>query len=142
MITTVIFVLLACLVSAFVVMPLLGGRSRSGSVRKLVHHRANDLEDRKQTLYAAIKDIEFDFEMGKLSEHDFQKLRQQYKDEAVQVLREIDNVQTMAAKARPAVAADKNRNGKTDIKFCWDCGTGLAGADKFCPGCGIQIREA
>ncbi len=143
MITNIIFILLAFLVSAFVVMPLLSGRLRSGSTDNLVNHRANDLEDRKQTLYAAIKDIEFDFQMGKLSEDDFQTLRQQYKDEAVQVLREMDNVQTVGAtKARRAVAADKNKNGKADIKFCWACGTGLDSAEKFCPGCGQLIREA
>ena len=57
------------------------------------NHVAGDLLDRKETVYAAIKEIEFDYQMGKLSEEDFQQLRQQYKDEAVSILKQLDNAQ-------------------------------------------------
>jgi len=50
------------------------------------------LENQKDTLYSAIKDIEFDFSLGKLSAEDFQELNTKYKIEAAGVLKEIDSL--------------------------------------------------
>jgi hypothetical protein len=96
------------------------------------NHVAADLLDRKETVYAAIKEIEFDYQMGKLSEEDFQQLRQQYKDEAVAILKQLDTAQG---------AKSKKSSKKSDAatRFCSQCGSKIAQADKFCSSCGSRI---
>jgi len=44
----------------------------------------------KDTLYTAIRDLEFDFQTGKVDRKDYVELRQQLEREAVQVLRLLD----------------------------------------------------
>lgn len=48
------------------------------------------LEDDKLELYSAIKEIDFDYEMGKLSDEDYKQLRQNYVYDAAQVLKQIE----------------------------------------------------
>lgn len=50
----------------------------------------NYLEEQKLELYSAIKEIELDFDMGKLSEEDFKELRQSYIYEASKVIKKIE----------------------------------------------------
>jgi hypothetical protein len=58
----------------------------SASPLKLLLHQ-------KQTIYENIKDLEFEYQMGKLSEEDFQKLREDFTREAVNVMQQIDELQ-------------------------------------------------
>lgn len=144
MLTIAIFLLLTIAVTFFVMTPILQSRSRrSPAARVNSNDRASDLEDRKQNIYATIKDIEFDYQMGKLSEEDFHALRQQYKDEAVQVLKELDKAEMKKGKKK---VSGRKISGKQQAEnaagFCWVCGTALASRDKFCPNCGTNLRES
>lgn len=57
-----------------------------------VIERLKTLQVRKESLYSAIRDIDFDFGLGKLSKEDFEELRLKYRIEASSVLKEIDNI--------------------------------------------------
>jgi len=48
------------------------------------------LLQQKDTLYTAIRDLEFDFQTGKVDQKDYVELRQQLEWEAVHVLRRLD----------------------------------------------------
>ncbi len=48
------------------------------------------LEEQKLELYSAIKEIEFDHGLGKLSEEDFKELRQKYVYEAAKMVSKIE----------------------------------------------------
>lgn len=50
------------------------------------------LNQQKELAYAAIKELDFDYNMGKLSEEDYNELKRQYKLEAVSVLQRIDQL--------------------------------------------------
>jgi hypothetical protein len=63
---------------------MLGG----GAQKKL-----NYLHSKKALVYDNIKDLELEFEMGKLAEADFNRLRNGLLVEAEQVVREIDEAQ-------------------------------------------------
>ncbi len=52
----------------------------------------HDLLLQKEQTYAAIKELEFDYQMDKLSEEDYQELSGQYKQKAVAVLQQIDEL--------------------------------------------------
>lgn len=58
--------------------------------------RLSELESRREALYAAIKELEFDYRMGKLSETDYKELDERYKLEALSLLKEIDAVRSLA----------------------------------------------
>jgi hypothetical protein len=49
-----------------------------------------DLLLQKDTLYTAIRDLEFDFQTGKVDQQDYAELRQHLEREAVHVLRLLD----------------------------------------------------
>ena len=51
------------------------------------------LENQKESLFSAIKDIEFDYGLGKLSKEDYEELNNKYKVEAASVLKKIDETQ-------------------------------------------------
>jgi len=63
----------------------------------------------KETLYAAIQELDFDFKSGKLSEADHQALRGKYENQAALVLRRIDELQGAARGAQGAGKSKKER---------------------------------
>lgn len=77
----------------------LGGASRS------------ELREEKRRLLRAIKELKFDFEMGKLSETDFTDVKQTYELRAIEVMRQLDGVR----RVHPEVYALLEERGLTDV---------------------------
>ena len=50
------------------------------------------LLDRKTVVYGNLRDLEFEYKMGRLSESDFQQLGAAYKKEAAGILQRLDNL--------------------------------------------------
>jgi hypothetical protein len=72
--------------------------------------RLADLELRKETKYAEIRDAEADFHAGKLSREDYRELDRTLRREAIAILEQIDRVNE-----RPlgdAVAQAEGENGR------------------------------
>lgn len=135
--TVILFLVLTAAVSYLVAAPIL--QSRRLQFNPDSNHKASDLIERKEAIYAAIKDIEFDYQMGKLSEEDFHALRQQYKDEAVGLLKKIEQIQHKTGKSKDATAAKKSE--QASPKFCWSCGAAVTRGDKFCANCGGALES-
>ena len=55
------------------------------------------LLQQKDAIYAAIKELDFDYHMGKLSQEDYQSLRVSYEQQAVELLKRLED-----AKPTPA----------------------------------------
>lgn len=49
-----------------------------------------DLQSKRSQLMLTLRELDFDFEMGKLSKEDYQQLRKKYELETVDTLRKID----------------------------------------------------
>lgn len=63
----------------------------------------------KEVAYATLKDLDFDFRTGKLSEEDYQELKACYREEALNILEKIDKI----PKKQPQLAPKgKKRKGK------------------------------
>jgi hypothetical protein len=62
---------------------------------------------KKETIYENIKDLEFEYKMGKLSEEDYQRLRDDYSREAFEIMTRIESLQpeTLAQAGKPQVVA-------------------------------------
>ncbi|MCG8604927.1 zinc ribbon domain-containing protein [bacterium] len=140
MLTLVLFVILAAGVSYFVAVPLISARVRERvGVASESNHGAGDLVERKESLYAAIKEIEFDYQMGKLSETDFKELRQQYKNDAIGLLKKIDKTESKTGEPKSQQTDQKDAKPESKVNFCWECGEGVSAEDKFCVNCGNAL---
>jgi flagellar basal body-associated protein FliL len=78
-------------------------RSSEGSSPMFEPAELQELLDEKQMIYAAIKELEFDHQAGKLSVTDYEEARHSYELRAIALLQEIDRLG-----GQPAI-----RNGET-----------------------------
>jgi hypothetical protein len=93
------------------------------------------LEERKAQIYENLRDLQFEFRLGKLSDADYQKTKLDLQRELAKVLAEIDTVQPPVPapkKAAPKAKLDGTTcphcNAKFDqpMKFCGECGKAMA----------------
>ena len=90
------------------------------------------LEERKAQIYENLRDLQFEFRLGKLSDADYQKTKLDLQRELAKVLAEIDAVQPIETPA-PKKAAPK---AKPDGKTCPHCNAKFDHPMKFCGECG------
>ena len=92
------------------------------------------LELRKAQIYENLRDLQFEYRLGKLSDEDYQKTKLDLQRELAKVLAEIDaaNPEPQAKAAAAVVAAKPKPDGRT----CPHCGAKFPQAMKFCGACG------
>jgi hypothetical protein len=136
MMATIASVLLVTLVGLFVVWPFLNpGAPATDTLRDLV----SPLERQKLEAYAALREAEFDFRMGKLSDADYAALRDRYRHEALAAIAAIEDARSRTRRERPR--ASSGAKGERRIAFCPACGERLPASANFCGGCGHSLRE-
>src|SRR5690349_2498124 len=105
------------------------------------------LDERKAAIYENLRDLQFEYRVGKLSDVDYQSVKQDLQKELASVLAEVDKLRAtlgVEAKSAPApkpaapkpavakAAASNPRSGytcpacnatiETDLKYCGECG--------------------
>ncbi|HJP18355.1 MAG TPA: hypothetical protein QF468_06875 [Nitrospinota bacterium] len=91
--TILIELLLIMTVSAVVGYPLFVKVPRSMiGIRNINTNGLPHLLVQKEVAYATLKDLDFDFKTGKLSDEDYQELKTQYEKEAIGILEKIDQL--------------------------------------------------
>ena len=94
--------------------------------------RTDILERQKREAYAAIKEAEFDHQMGKLTDVDFGVLQEKYRAQALEAIAALQG-----GTEAPATSAARM---PTRLSFCATCGRKLPSKANFCPGCGRAIK--
>jgi len=170
------FILIALLIVgtfAFVLHPLIEtkGETWSPSKANTTTQTVDELIARRDAIYAALKDADFDRETGKLAEEDYQIVRTRYMNEAAHILRQLDRLAPEAEAALDAeierdvaelrsdgddgysadlagaveaeVAALIKRTAAADkhALACPDCGQPYQPGDVFCPACGASLAD-
>jgi hypothetical protein len=97
------------------------------------------LEDRKAQIYENLRDLQFEFRVGKLSDADYQKTKVDLQRELAKVMAEIDGLQP-AVKAKTAAVAVTEPVAKASNK-CPHCGAKFTQALKFCGECGKAMAS-
>lgn len=123
---------------------VVGGRARRSTSRR------QQLMAQKAALYAAIREIDTDVQVGKLEPADHRALRQRYVAEAAAVLRALaeepveDPIDAaieaevgQLKEGRPPAAAVVPAGGR----FCGACGAAADAHDRFCARCGAGLKE-
>jgi rRNA maturation endonuclease Nob1 len=101
------------------------------------------LDERKAAIYENLRDLNFEYRLGKLSDGDYQKTKVGLQQELAKVMAAIDEVVKgvggVAKKAAvPVVAAGVKVKGKTFV--CPHCGASFEKAMKFCGECGKPME--
>jgi hypothetical protein len=143
---TVIDIAVICLMALCVVIGVGEPLARRWSYREHGHESGADTERlllQKEMLYGAIRDLDFDFQTGKVDQKDYAELRQQLEREAVQILRQIDATdpeieQQVLALRRHSVSTVCGPS----REFCFGCGSPLENGENFCPCCGQALRQS
>ncbi len=99
-----------------------------------LNHQSEELQARKAEIYAALRDIELDYRMGKLSEEDYQALHDQYKNDAIQTLKKLDGLTATAFTAKKSSPVRQ-----AGAQFCHQCGLPATSTDLFCSACGAKV---
>ncbi len=85
------------------------------------------LEERKAAIYENLRDLQFEYRVGKLSDADYQATKLILQKELAVVLAGIDNV---------APAKEPAKQEKKPANVCPSCGAQFSKAMKFCGECG------
>ena len=110
--TIVIALGIAMAVAAFVAAPFflgVGETTRAGSDDGQVSLEIQDLLLEKETVYAAIQELDFDWKSGKLSAEDHRAARQRQEERAATVLQQIDALQGVVEKPAPPHRARRKK---------------------------------
>lgn len=149
-ITLLLAVLLAALAVGFVILPLV----RPG--RRVLVDEEGPLADlilRKESVLQSIKELEFDFQTGKLSKEDYQRLDQRLRQQAIALLRQIEQAMPAAAGLEEQLEAAIRRRRQvtdrpivvaedTEMMACPRCNSAVRATDNFCPKCGFALVQA
>jgi len=121
---------------AFVAYPLLKPELAESAGKAFTENELSDLLYKKDAVYTAIKDLEFDRSTGKIDDADYEEMKAGFEMEALAVLKQIDN----AGKEPSAESGqDKKRKGEEGL-FCVKCGAKVKADYAFCNKCGAKIE--
>lgn len=102
--------ILTALAAIYVVMPLFTEPRGNLEVELLVETELDRLMNRKAVVYSNLKDLEFEYQMGRLGDSDFNRLRAGFKAEAAEILHKLDQLGVEASldeSIEQAIAARK-----------------------------------
>jgi ribosomal protein L40E len=112
--------------------------------------RRKELEREKASLLKALKELDFDHQMGKVSDKDFADIGATYRGRAIRVMRQLDDAgrdyESMIAAdvgKKLATATVEPSATKPEPEKCAKCGTRNDSDAEFCKKCGSKlVRDA
>ncbi len=131
--------LMTVLTFIFITYPFFKKSSGLSITGAVADDRLQELHSRRDTAYSMLKELEFDFQSGILTEEDYKDLEARYKGKAISILREIDSlakdddIEDIIEKQVMALRRSKER-------FCPQCGARRRQDDRFCSHCGVNLR--
>jgi rRNA maturation endonuclease Nob1 len=140
---TIAALLMVMGVALFVAAPLVGGVRQQR--KRVVNRECARLEQEHAQALQALRELEFDREMGKVSEQDCQELRRALENKALAAMAALDKlpgetrVGASATGLRRPMVSRPVRRVVTQVNVCPDCGALLKSNPKFCVECGTSL---
>lgn len=132
----------------YVLTPLFREARGNLEVELLAETQLDRLLNRKAIIYSNIKDLEFEYKMGRLSDKDFQRLETGYKGEAALILQELDNlgvekdldekIESEVSARKAALFSESSTDRPTPL-VCPNCSAHVTAGNKFCGDCGHRL---
>jgi hypothetical protein len=144
---------ITCVVAIAVIAFILGVRPKDLPIPEPESPFAH-LDERKAAIYENLRDLQFEYRLGKLSDADYQTTKKDLQKELAQVLAEVDRVK---GGDQGSGARDQGRNGKVEAVSapsapssaaaprgftCESCGAKFEKELKFCGECGKPMGVA
>ena len=123
----------ACLIAIAVIAFVLGVRAKDLPEPEAVSPFQH-LDERKAAIYENLRDLQFEFRLGKLSDQDYQNTKKDLQKELATVLAEVDWVKVGQASGLPSI--------EPSGLVCAHCGAKVEKQLKFCGECGKPMKAA
>jgi rubrerythrin len=98
-------------------------------------------EEMKARIYENLRDLQFEYRLGKLSDEDYQKAKLGLQAELAQVLAEIEKLEQQHSKRAAASTPSQPAPAKSPL-VCPSCGAKFTKSMKFCGECGKPMGAA
>jgi hypothetical protein len=121
----------------FVINPLL--KSKQNEHSELIEEKLDSPGDRYNELLLALRDLEFDHQIGKISEDDYSGLRETMLAQAAIAL-EAQEKHDAELDAQLEQSIQLRREKQSKSRVCSHCGVTLEVTDHYCRGCGMPVE--
>lgn len=133
---------IACVLAIAVIAYILGVRPRDLPQPEPESPFAH-LDERKAAIYENLRDLQFEYRVGKLSDLDYQNTKKDLQKELAMVLAEIDRLQAGMGPSASAVDPKPSVTEPAASGFaCPSCGSKFETDLKFCGECGKPMKAA
>lgn len=128
---------ITCVIAVAVIAFILGVRPKDLPEPEPVSPFAH-LDERKAAIYENLRDLQFEFRVGKLSDEDYQNTKKDLQKELAVVLAEVDRLKgKVQPPPAPKPAVEK---ASTNGLVCHTCGAKFEKPLKFCGECGQPMK--
>lgn len=120
-----------------------------GPFEDFVDDERQKLVSEKDSALSALKELDFDYQTGKLDDEDYHHLRDRYRAKALTLLKEVDEtaraesfekeIERGALTSREEEVAEVVKTEGANKLTCPYCGEKYSPGDKFCPECGTDL---
>lgn len=142
---TVVYILLALVVVGFVFQPLFNNTKGEVNRASRSQERLRELLEERERIYGAIRELDFDYRMGKVEEDDYQQTRTRYQEQAIVVLKAIDQSngrpEAIESRVEREIASLRHprKGAKKAAAACSHCGAPIPPKARFCSQCGNPL---
>ena len=134
-------------------------KQKRGSSSHGEDEKSRELHSRRDITYSMLKELEFDYQSGLLSEQDYHDLEARYKRKAISILKDADDlekgtdvagdIEEQVRKLRRANSSNLDEEVEEEVLklrkseggFCPQCGTKSQEGDLFCSSCGAKLGK-
>src|SRR5438132_11875493 len=136
-----IIIVITCVIAIAVIAFVLGVRDRDLPVAE-PESPFQHLDERKAAIYENLRDLQFEYRVGKLSDADYQSTKKDLQKELAGVLGEVDRLKAQLngvppAPDQPRMAVTKKTSGGFT---CAACGAKFEKELKYCGECGKPMK--
>jgi hypothetical protein len=130
-------------------------RERDVPPAPLENPELKHLETRRQVLYDNLKDLQFEYHQGKLSDEDYRSLKSGFLYDLAGIMDAIERLQSSGRSAKGQPKSQAKAAGSTNTavsghrtdpanagpveRVCASCGSANAPGNRFCGQCGAQL---
>jgi rRNA maturation endonuclease Nob1 len=133
---------LSCVIAIAVIAFILGVRAQDLPEPELESPFLH-LDERKAAIYENMRDLQFEYRLGKLSDQDYQNTKKELQRELASVLAEVDALKArLVGQAVPPAVPKQTRQDKINNFVCASCGAQFEKPLKFCGECGKPMKVA
>jgi len=130
-----VIIAITCVIAIVVIVFILGVRPKDIPEPEPVSPFAH-LDERKAAIYENLRDLQFEYRVGKLSDQDYQTTKHDLQKELAAVLAEVDRVRQASGLPSPKSVPVS----KPDPKVCPHCNAKFDKILKFCGECGKPMK--